>query len=48
MCHSSSAQDLIDAVQAEGVVEKRELAGLEPVEGQAIRGREGLMTVWTL
>ena len=48
MCHSSSAQDLIDAVQAEGVVEKPELAGLEPVEGQAIRGREGLMTVWRL
>jgi hypothetical protein len=48
MCHSSSAQDLIDAVQAEGVVEKPQLAGLEQVEGQVIRGREGLMTGWTL
>jgi adenylate cyclase len=42
------SQELIDVVQAEGVVEKSELAGLERVEGQAIRGRDGLVTVWTL
>jgi adenylate cyclase len=42
------SQDLIDAVRAEGVFGEQEFAGLQRVEGQAIRGREGLMTVWTL
>ena len=42
------SQHLIDAVRAEGVFGEQEFAGLQRVEGQAIRGREGLMTVWTL
>jgi adenylate cyclase len=41
------SQDLIDAVRAEGIVEERELAALERVEAQSIRGRDGLVTVWT-
>jgi len=42
------SQDLIDAVRAEGVFEEQELAELKRLEGQSIRGRDGLVTVWTL
>jgi adenylate cyclase len=41
------SQDLIDAVLAEGILEEGELAALERVEAQSIRGRDGLVTVWT-
>jgi adenylate cyclase len=42
------SQDLIDAARAEGILEARDLEGLQPIESQSIRGRDGRMVVWTL
>jgi len=42
------SQDLIDAARAEGILEGRDLEGLQPIESQSIRGRDGRMVVWTL
>jgi len=42
------SQDLIDAIQTEGTFDTHELAGFARVERQSIRGRNGLVTLWTL
>ena len=39
------SQALIDAARAEGILEARDLEGLEPIESQSIRGRDGRMVV---